>query len=211
MKKTLLFSLILTILIGPAFAITIDGKPWDWIGIGVFHYCSPRILEKDRSGIDMQKIKMCLGAKYLYIYIEGRSVAGQKVDRGWGAKKTSFRVSFNSAQSPLNRVRVAEYPDKPGQIKISCPGAESKMLGSKKNRFWAMGKYGSKYVFEIKIPFYYSAKGIHVGAAGGPLIRLSRYYASGREHLSDVLINSVDMKTHRLVDTAVFSIRKGQL
>jgi hypothetical protein len=85
------------------------------------------------------------------------------------------------------------------------------MFGSKKNRFWYIGKFGSKYAFEIKIPFYYSSKGIHVAAKGGPLIRLSGSYAQSRRNLSEVLINSVDMKTHRLVDTTQFYISKGQL
>ncbi len=211
MKKILFSSLILTILCCSALAITIDGKFWDWDGIGVFHYCSPRLLEKDRSGIALQKVKMYLGRKYLYMYIEGVSVAGQKIDRGWGAKKTSFRISFSSVQSPLNRVRVAIYPAKPGQIRISYPRTISKVFGGKKDRFWWMAKYGRKFAFEIKIPFYYSAKGIHVAAKGGPLIRLSGSYAQGRRNLAEVLINSVDMKTHRLVDTTQFLISKGQL
>jgi len=193
-----------------AFCITIDGKFWDWGKIDTFYSCKPRALEKDRSGFDMESVKMCLGRKHLYIYIEGRSVAGLKPDAGWGVKKTSVRISFKASQSPLNRVRVAAEPAKPGQVKISSPPAPSKVLGSKTDKYWAIAKYGKKYAFEINIPFFITSKGIHVGVKGGPLIRLAGNDPS-RKNLSDVLINTVDVKTHRLVDTVEFSIKKGDL
>ena len=193
------------------FCITIDGKFWDWGKTDTFYNCKPHALEKDRSGFDMESVKMCLGRKDLYIYIDGRSVAGLKPDAGWGVKKTSVRISFKSSQSPLNRVRIATEPAKPGQIKISYPPAPSKVFGSKTDKYWAIAKYGKKYAFEIKIPFFITSKGIHVGVSGGPLLRVSESYGSSRKNLSDVLINTVDIKTHRLVDTVEFSIKKGDL
>jgi hypothetical protein len=193
------------------FCITIDGKFWDWGKTDTFYNCKPHALEKDRSGFDMESVKMCLGRKDLYIYIDGRSVAGLKPDAGWGVKKTSVRISFKSSQSPLNRVRIATEPAKPGQIKISYPPAPSKVFGSKTDKYWAIAKYGKKYAFEIKIPFFITSKGIHVGVSGGPLLRVSESYSSSRKNLSDVLINTVDVKTHRLVDTVEFSIKKGDL
>jgi hypothetical protein len=108
-------------------------------------------------------------------------------------------------------VRVATEPAKPGQIKISYPSAPSKVFGSKKDRYWFMEKYGKKYAYEIKIPFFISQKGIHAGTKGGPLLRLAGNSGDSRKNLSVVLINTVDMKTHRLVDTVEFSIKKGDL
>jgi len=210
MKKLLIFILTVLLLAVSSWCINIDGKFWDWKDIDTFYNCPARPLEKDRSGFDMQSVKMCLGRRALYIYIDGRSVAGLKPDRGWGVKKTSVRISFKSSQSPLNRVRIAADPAKPGQIRIAYPGVLTETLGSKSDRYWAMAKYGRKYAFEIKIPFFISSKGIHVGVKGGPLLRLSRSTAS-RNNLSDVLINTVDVKTHKLVDTVEFSIKKGDL
>jgi hypothetical protein len=50
-----------------------------------------------------------------------------------------------------------------------------------------------------------------VGASGGPLLRVSGSAGATRKNLSDVLVNTVDIKTHRLVDTVEFSIKKGDL
>ena len=211
MKKIIIFIITSLLISSFVFCVTIDGKFWDWGKISTFYNCKPRALEKNRSGFDMESVKMCLGKKHLYIYIDGRSVAGQKPDAGWGAKKTSVRISFKSSQSPLNRVRIATEPAKPGQIKISYPPAPSKVLGSKTDKYWAIAKYGKKYAFEIKIPFYITSKGIHAAVKGGPLLRVSGSAGASRKNLSDVLINTVDVKTHRLVDTVEFSIKKGDL
>jgi len=210
MKKPLIFILTFLLLAVSSWCINIDGKFWDWGKTGIFCNCPARLLEKDRSGFDMESVKMCLGRRSLYIYIDGRSVAGLKPDAGWGVKKTSVRISFKSSQNPLNRVRIAADPAKPGQIKISYPQEPTKTLGSKKDKYWAISKYSKKYAFEIKIPFFVSSNGIHVGVKGGPLLKLSNSAAS-RKNLSDVLINTVDVKTHRLVDTVEFPIRKGDL
>lgn len=210
MKKLLILISTFVLLAVPSWCIKIDGKFWDWSNINAFYNCPVRPLEKNRSGLDMESVKIALGRKVLYIYIDGRSVTGQKQDSGWGAKKTSVRISFKSSQSPLNRVRIAAYPDKPGQIRIACPNAASTVLGNKADRYWMIAKYGKKYAFEIKIPILLSSQGIHVGVKGGPLIRLAGD-APSRKNLSDVLINTVDMKTHRLVDTVQFTIRKGEI
>ena len=211
MKKIIIFIITTLVIASFAFCITIDGKFWDWGKVGTFYKCPQHILKKDRSGIDMENVKMCLGKKHLYIYIEGLSVAGLKPDAGWGAKKTSVRISFKSSQSPLNRVRIATEPAKPGQIKISYPPAPSKVFGSKTDKYWAIAKYGKKYAYEVKIPFFITTKGIHAGVKGGPLLRVSGSAGASRKNLSDVLINTVDVKTHRLVDTVEFSIKKGDL
>ena len=211
MKKTIIFIIASLAISSFVFCITIDGKFWDWGKIGTFYDCKPRALEKDRSGFDMESVKMCLGRKHLYIYIDGRSVAGLKPDAGWGVKKTSVRISFKSSQSPLNRVRIATEPAKPGQIKISYPPAPSKVFGSKADKYWAIAKFGKKYAYEVKIPFFITTKGIHAGVKGGPLLRVSGSAGASRKNLSDVLINTVDIKTHRLVDTVEFSIKKGDL
>jgi hypothetical protein len=210
-KKILIFIITSLLISSFVLCITIDGKFWDWGKIDTFYKCPQHILKKDRSGIDMENIKMYLGKKCLYMYIDGSSVAGLKPDAGWGAKKTSVRISFKSSQSPLNRVRIAAEPSKPGQIKISYPPAPSKVFGSKTDKYWAIAKYGKKYAFEIKIPFFITSKGIHVGVKGGPLLRISNNAGASRKNLSDVLINTVDVKTHRLVDTVEFSIKKGDL
>jgi hypothetical protein len=210
MKKTLLFISAFVLLAVSAWCIKIDGKFWEWGKFKTFYKCPSRLLEKDRSGFDMQSVKLCLGGKYLYIYIDGRSVAGLKPDRGWGAKKTSIRVSFRAAQSPLNRIRIATDPSKPGQIKISYPLAKSKIYGSKTDRYWYISNYGKKYAFEMKIPIFLSSKGVHIGAKDRPLIKLSGSGPS-RQYLAEVLVNTVDMKTHRLVDTIEFAIKKGDL
>jgi len=210
-KKIIIFIITTFVISSFVFCITIDGKFWDWGKIDTFYSCKPHALKKDRSGFDMESVKMYLGRKDLYIYIDGRSVAGLKPDAGWGVKKTSVRISFKSSQSPLNRVRIAAEPAKPGQIKISYPPAPSKVLGSKTDKYWAIAKYGKKYAFEIKIPFFITSKGIHVAVKGGPLLRLSSSAGESRKSLSDVLINTVDVKTHRLVDTVEFSIKKGDL
>ena len=210
MKKTLIFVSAFVLLAVSAWCIKIDGKFQEWEKIKTFYTCPHRFLEKDRSGLDMQSVKLCLGSKFLYIYIDGRSVTGIKPDKGWGAKKTSVRISFRSAQSPLNRVRVATDPTKPGQIKVSYPLALSKTYGSKTDKYWAISSFGKKYAFEIKIPVVSSTKGIHVGAKDKPLIKASSK-TSTRKYLSEVLINTVDMKTHRLVDTIEFAIKKGDL
>jgi len=210
-KKIIIFIITTFAISSFVFCVTIDGKFWDWGKTSTFYKCPQHILKKDRSGIDMENVKMYLGKKYLYMYIDGRSVAGLKPDAGWGAKKTSVRISFKSSQSPLNRVRIATEPSKPGQIKISYPPAPSKVLGSKTDKYWAIAKYGKNYAFEIKIPFFITSKGIHAGVKGGPLLRVSGSAGASRKNLSDVLINTVDVKTHRLVDTVEFSIKKGDL
>jgi hypothetical protein len=211
MKKALLFISLFALLASSAWCIKIDGKFWDWSNIKTFYNCPARPLEKDRAGFDMRSIKLCLGRKFLYIYIDGKSVTGLKPDRGWGAKKTSIRVSFRSAQSPLNRVRIATDPSKPGEIKVSSSPDPSREYGSKADKYWDIARYGKKYAVEMKIPIFYSSKGIHIGAKGRPLIKLSGRVQSSRQYLSEVLINTVDMKTHRLVDTVEFAIKKGEL
>ena len=193
-----------------SFCVKIDGRFWDWTGIGDFHKCVPRILSRDRSGLDMDTVKIHLTGKFLYIYIEGRSVKGKKPDDGSAMKGSSIRVSFNSSQSPLNRVRISAEPSTLWQIKVSKPGMKSVVYGSKKNKYWSRGRIGRKYAFEIKVPVFTSSKGVHAGVAGGPIIAISEEQGGSRNSLSEVLINSVDMKTHRLVDTVSFTIRKGQ-
>lgn len=194
-----------------ALSIKIDGKIWDWGGIKNLYKCKPRLLDKNRSGLDMDNVRLTLGKKFLYILIEGKSVTGQKKDNGLGAHKTSIRISFKSSQSPLNRVRIAADPGKSGVIKISYPSIKSQVFGSPKDKYWAMGKYGKGYAFEFKIPIIISNKGVHVGVSQGPIIKPSKKYEGGRNSMSDVLINSVDIKTHRLVDSVEFTIKKGEL
>lgn len=210
MKKPLIFILSFILLAAHSFCINIDGKFWDWGKVRTIYWCPSRPLERDRSGLDMRSVKMLIKGKYLYIYIDGRSVTGFRADSGWGAKKTSIRISFTSSQSPLNRIRIATDPSRPGKIKISWPAAKSRTYGSKADRYWAIAKYGAGYAFEVKIPIVASYKGIHVCALGRPLIWVPPG-SSLRKHLSEVLINTVDMKTHRLVDTIQFPVRKGSL
>ncbi|MFH1709714.1 MAG: hypothetical protein ABH860_01415 [bacterium] len=211
MKKPLSLILIFVFLAASSWCVNIDGKFWDWAKVKTFYRCKPHALEQNRSGFDMENVKMVLGKKHLYMYIYGRSVTGSKPDAGWGVKKTSVRISFKSSQSPLNRVRIAAYPARPGEIKLSHPPVPSKVFGSKTDKYWAIAKYGKKYAFEIKMPFFASAKGLHIGAIGGPLIKLSPGNSASRKNLSDILINTVDMKTHRLIDTVEFTLRKGDL
>lgn len=211
MKKSTILLLLILVFSSASWAVRIDGKLWDWTDIGDFHKCGSRILSRDRAGLDMDTIKLHLAGKFLYVYIEGRSVNGKKRDDGSAVKGSSIRVSFNSSQSPLNRVRIAAEPGALWQIKVSKPGIESVVYGSKKNKYWSRGRIGRKYAFEIKIPVFRSTKGVHVGIAGGPLIAASDNQSTSRNLLSQVLINSVDMKTHRLVDTVSFAIMKGQL
>ena len=203
--------LFILIFPGTAWAVRIDGRFWDWYQVKTFFACPPRHLARDRVGLDMQKIKMVLGSKYLYIYVEGVSVTGLKPDKGEGAENSSIRISFKSAQSPLNRVRVAADPAEPYIVKLSYPSVSSKDYGSKVNKYWALGRFGKKYCFEIKVPIFHTKKGIHAGVSGGPLIKLAEDYEVKREHLADVLINTVDTRTHRLVDTVEFPIKKGDL
>lgn len=152
---------------------------------------------------------MCLGRHYLYIYIEGRSVTGIKPDAGQGLKKTSIRVSFDSAQSPLNRVRIAADPRKPWQVKLSYPSLPSRTYGNRKNRYWSFVREGNIAGFEVKVPVFQSWKGVNVGLTAGPIVKQSKISKVQRSRLSDVLINTVDIKTHRLVDTVSFSIHNG--
>lgn len=211
MRRSILLILAFLVTASPSFCVKIDGKFWDWEKIRVFQVCKPRHLARDRAGFDMEFVKMSLGKNHLYMYIEGTSVTGLKQDSGEGVKKTSIRVSFNSAQSPLNRVRIAAETRSLWEIKISRPGMISKVFGSKKDKYWMRGKFGKMYAYELKIPVFYSSKGIHAAAAGGPLIELAEKPSMNRDSLSNVLINCVDMKTHRLVDTVQFTIRKGEL
>jgi hypothetical protein len=207
MKKLIILVSVLFFFIPPCFPVIIDGKFWDWQNIPVFHTVRPRILSRDRAGLDMQKVKLMLARHYLYVYVDGRSVNGQKRDDGEAMKSVSIRVSFNFANSPLQRVRIAAEPKDLWKIKISCPRQASQELGGKKDKYWSRGRSGSRYAFEIKIPVFYTKSGIHVGVPSGPLVGV--YSGSTRTYLSDVLINSVDMRTHRLVDTVQFSIKKG--
>jgi hypothetical protein len=210
-RPTILIIFLLCLLATPSFAVSIDGKAWDWANIPVYHACRSHPLSRDRVGMDMKSVKMYLGRQNIYIYVEGRSVSGMKYDDGEGFRKTSLRVSFNSAQSPLNRVRAATEIKQPWVIKLASPAQETKYLGSKQDKYWARGKYGNNYYYEMKVPVFISKKGIHVGSLSGPLVRLSKQYSGSRNTLSDVLINCVDMKTHRLVDTTQFSIKKDGL
>jgi hypothetical protein len=194
-----------------SFCINIDGKSSEWGNFRTFHRCPARPLEKDRAGFDMRSIKMCLGRHYLYIYIDGRSVTGLMPDRGGGMKKTSIRISFDSSQAPLNRVRIAADPRMPWQVKLSYPSVPSRIYGSQNNKYWSFIRQRNMSGFEVKIPVFLSRKGVHVGVAGGPIIRQFNSTGVPRSRLSDVLINSVDIKTHRLVDTVLFSIRRGDL
>lgn len=211
MKKSIIFTLILLVTASPSFCIKIDGKFWDWQRTGISFKCKPHVLARDRSGLDMQQVKMTLSGKYLYIYIDGRSVTGLQPDKGSGLKRTSMRVSFTSAQSPLNRVRIATDPKVPYKVKVSCPRAASKYLGGPKNRYWAIGRNGNRYAMEMIVPVFYSSKGVHAGSPAGPLIILSRRSGINREYLAGMLINVVDAKTHRLVDTVELPIRRGEL
>lgn len=211
MKKSVIFTLILLVTAFPSFCIKIDGKFWDWQRTGISFNCKPHVLARDRSGLDMQLVKMTLIGKHLYILIEGRSVTGLEPDKGNGLKRTSIRVSFKSAQSPLNRVRVATDPKLPYKVKVSCPRATSKYLGGPKNRYWAIGRNGNIYAMEMIVPVFYDSKGVHAGSPSGPLIILAKRSGLSREYLADMLINAVDAKTHRLVDTVELPIRKGEL
>ncbi len=207
MKKIFFSILCLIATASSSFCINIDGMSRDWANIRTFYRCPARPLEKNRSGFDMKSVKLFLGGHYLYIYIDGRSVTGAKADSGAGLKKTSVRVSFDSARSPLNRVRIAADPGKPWQVKLSYPSVPSRMYGSRKIKYWSFIREGSKAGIELKIPVFQSGKGVHVGIAAGPIIKGPGESRSGR--LSDVLINAVDVKTHRLVDTVKFSINNG--
>jgi hypothetical protein len=191
----------------PSFCISIDGKSMDWASIPIFQKCRPRVLSRDRAGLDMQYVKIGLSKRFMYFYIEGSSITGQKADNGEGFKKTSVRISANSAQSPLNRVRVLIDPKVPYKIKMAAPKKPTVDLGSKKEKYWSRGKVGRNYFFEVKVPVFVSPKGIHLGTKSGPLVRPSSDRTS-KSAISDVLINTVDMKTHRLVDTTQFYIRK---
>lgn len=211
MKKTLILVIFTIFLASFALSITIDGKFWDWQEIKIFDQCKPRILSKDRSGLDMQSVKLVLTKKYLYALIEGDSVTGQTQDKGEGFRRTSVRLSFSSAQSPLNRARILAHPGDPWRIKVSVPQAGSIKVGSKKDKYWCFGKYGKNYFIEMKMPVFTDAKGIHVGSIRGPLLQLSPGNTSSRNHISDLLINTVDTRTHRLVDTTSIPIKKGAL
>jgi len=201
---------ILMFLTLPGYCVRIDGKFWDWQTFGREYQCKPHTLSKDRSGLDVQAVRLSLGSKFLYVMVVGRSVTGQKKDKGQGFRRTSVRVSFSSAQSPLNRVRVLADFEYPGKIKISMPDADTKMIGEENNRSWASGRSSGRYAFELKIPVFASSNGIHVGSKYGPLIHIADN-SSGRKRLSDMLINTVDTQTHRLVSTALFTIKPGDL
>jgi hypothetical protein len=208
MKKLVICVLALGLFSVSSRAINIDGRDNDWAKVRVFRKCSLRPLEKDRAGFDMKNIKLLLGNGFLYIYIDGKSVTGLKPDGGAGLKKTSIRVSFKSEPSPLNRVRIAADPDAPWQVKLSYPSITSEVLGSQNNKYWAFIRGKKKEVgFEIKVPVYRTQKGIQVGVPSGPLIKTFGSQGS----LSDVQINSVDVVTHRLVDTVEFPIHRGDL
>ncbi len=209
MKKAFFSIICILVTASVSFCINIDGNSRDWGNIRTFYKCPARPLEKDRSGFDMRSVKMFLGRHYLYIYIEGGSVTGLKPDSGSGLKKTSIRVSFDSSQSPLNRVRIAADPRKPWQVKLSYPSLPSKIYGSRKNKYWFFVRQGNIAGFEVKIPVFQSEKGVHVGLAAGPIIKQSKSSKVQRSRLSEVLINTVDIKTHRLVDTATFSVHNG--
>jgi hypothetical protein len=209
-KPFLILSLLLFLTI-PSFCVRIDGKYWEWGNISPYYQCRPRIFARDRAGLDLKNVKILAGSKHIYMLIEGRSMSGIKADKGQGYRRASLRISFNSVQSPLNRARFLVDPNYPNKIKYSAPSVQSVYLGSIKDRYWASGRYGSIYFFEVKIPVVYDKKGAHVGRYSGPLIRLSSKYAGSREALSDVLINSVDCLTHRLVDTATFRIKAGTI
>ena len=194
-----------------SYAINIDGKFWDWSRIPVFHVCSSRPMTKDRGGFEMRNVRLSLGRNFLYLMIEGKSVEGLGYDHGEAMRKTSLRVSFSSAQSPLNRIRVAAEANKLWEVKISAPEKSSVVLGGKRDKYWSRGRNGGDYSFELKVPIVYSMNGIHVATSTGPLVRLPMNFTGGRTYLSLVLINTVDMKTHRLVDTTQFPIKAGDL
>jgi len=159
----------------------------------------------------MKTVKMYLGKKYLYVLVKGKSVTGQKADKGEGFKRTSVRLSFSSAQSPLNRARILAHPGDPWRIKVSAPYARSLKLGNKTDKYWCFGKHNGSYYVEMKVPIFEDTKGVHVVSTRGPLIKLSAKDAGTRNRLSDLLINTVDTRTHRLVDTASFQIKKDDL
>lgn len=211
MRKLFITLSLLLLLSIPSFCVRVDGKYWEWINVAPYYWCKPHVFARDRAGLDLRIVKILAGQKHIYMLIEGRSVSGVKADKGQGYKRTSLRISFNSVQSPLNRARYLVDPNYPCRIKYSAPAVKSAFLGSKKDRYWASGKYGNKYFYEVKIPVVYDKKGAHIGRYNGPLIRLSRQYAGSREGLSDVLINSVDAVTHRLVDTVTFRIKSGTI
>jgi hypothetical protein len=209
MKKLVFLVLVLGLFSASAWPIKIDGQSQDWANVRIFRRCPLRPLEKDRAGLDMKNIKLLLGKDYLYVYVDGRSVNGLKPDKGDGLKRTSIRVSFMSLQSPLNRVRIATDPDSPWQVTLSYPSITSEVFGSQQNKYWAfIRKNNKEAAFEMKIPVYHTKKGIQVGVPDGPLVRA---FKSQHTQLTDVQINSVDMKTHRLVDTVEFPIHKGDL
>jgi hypothetical protein len=210
-KKFLLFLLLISVMPIPSFCVRVDGKYWEWENVPEFYKCRPRVFARDRSGLDLRAIKILGGNKHIYMLIEGRSMTGVKADKGQGFRRTSLRISFNSTASPLNRARILIDPNFPNKIKISMPSVPSFYVGTKKDRYWASGKYGTVCFFEIKIPIVYDKKGAHIGRYNGPLVKLSPKYAGSRESLSDVLINSVDVLSHRLVDTATFRIKSGSI
>jgi hypothetical protein len=208
MKKLAILVLALGLFAVSAWPIKIDGQDRDWANVRTFRKCPIRPLEKDRAGFDMKSIKLLLGNGFLYMYIDGRSVTGLKPDDGAGLKKTSVRVSFRSEQSLLNRVRIAADPDAPWQVKLSYPSISSEVLGSQKNKYWSFIRKKKEAGFEIKIPVYRTQKGIQAGVPDGPLIKT---FGSQNSQLSDVQINSVDVATHRLVDTVEFPLHRGDL
>ncbi len=208
MKKLVIFVMAIGLFAASAWPIKIDGQDNDWANVRTFCKCPLRPLEKDRAGFDMKSIKLLLGNGFLYIFIDGRSVTGLKPDSGAGLKKTSIRVSFRSEQSLLNRVRIAADPDSPWQVKLSYPSTTSEVFGSRKNKYWAFIREKKRAGFEIKIPVFRTQKGIQVGVPDGPIIKTSRPQST---MLSYVQINSVDVSTHRLVDTVEFPIHRGDL
>ena len=214
MKKAGFLLFVLLIFAMPSQCLRIDGRFWDWVSLDASqckaYECKPKILLKDRSGLELQKVKIALGSKYLYVMLEGRSVTGQKRDSGQGFHRTSVRISFSSAQSPLNRVRVLADPQYPSEIKLSMPGKDTVAMGSVSERFWASGRASGKYAFEVKVPIFRTSNGIHIGSKQGPLVKLDEG-TSGRKRLTDVLINTVDTETHHLVSTAGFAIKPGDL
>ena len=211
MKKVFLAFFFAIAAVSSSFAITIDGKFWDWSRVPVFHDCVSRPMTKDRGGFDMRTVRMYLGREFLYMMIDGRSVEGLGYDHGEAMRKTSLRVSFSSAQSPLNRVRIAAEAGRLWEIKISVPEESSVTLGGKRDKYWSRGRNGGDYSFELKVPVVRTAGGVRVATAYGPLIKLPPGYSGSRSYLSLVLINTVDMKTHRLVDTTQFVIKPNSI